>query len=94
MAQFIFTLLGTGGDVWPGVAIASELQRRGHSVVVLSYDYFADEMERTKVPFISIGNSKDYLANVTTARFWERNGTSKGLDENGYLRQAFRPVYD
>lgn len=94
MAQFIFTLLGTGGDVWPGVAIAAELQRRGHAVTVLSYDYFADEMKRAEVPFVSIGSSADYLANVTTASFWERDSTSKGLDENGYLRQAFRPVYD
>lgn len=92
--SYIFTLLGTGGDIWPGVMIAAELQRRGHAVVVLSYDYFADEIARAGVPFVAIGSAAEYLAQVTTARFWERHGTSKGLDENGYLRLALRPVYD
>lgn len=94
MSIYIFTLLGTGGDVWPGVAVASELQKRGHEVVVLSYDYFASEAERAGVPFVSIGDSRSYLAQVTTARFWERRGPSKGLDEHGYLRLSMRPTYD
>ncbi len=94
MSNYIFTLLGTGGDVWPGIAIAAELHRRGHAVVVLSYDYFADEAERQEVPFVSIGDTESYLSHVTTASFWERHGTSKGLNEDGYLRQAVKPVYD
>lgn len=94
MSSYIFTLLGTGGDVWPGMAIAGELSRRGHDVVVLSYDYFSDEAKRLNIRLISVGASESYLAHVTTASFWERHGTSKGLDEDGYLRQALQPVYD
>lgn len=94
MSNYIFTLLGTGGDVWPGIAIAAELHDRGHDVVVLSYDYFADEAEQRGVSFVSVGDTKSYLAHITTASFWERHGTSKGLDEGGYLRQAVAPVYD
>jgi rhamnosyltransferase subunit B len=94
MALYIISLLGTGGDVWPGIVIARELQQRGHSVVVLSYDYFKIEITSAGLSFISIGTSESYLAQITQASFWARNSHLKALEENGYLRQAFQPEYE
>ena len=94
MALYIMTLLGTGGDILPGLAIARELQQRGHQVQVLSYDYFEAEIKQAGLSFVAIGSSEYYLGQITQASFWERHGTSKGLDENGYLRLAMRPVFD
>lgn len=94
MALYIMSLLGTGGDIWPGIVIARELRRRGHSVVVLSYDYFKMDILSAELSFISIGTSESYLAKITQANFWARNSHSKALEENGYIRQAFQTEYE
>ena len=62
-------MLGTGGDVLPGVAIAAELQSRSHDVTVLSYEYFEKRVTAANLRFVSIGSTDAYLAQVTQPVF-------------------------
>lgn len=49
--KVLILTLGTRGDVQPFVALAQELQRRGHQVVIAAPDRFADLVARRGVVF-------------------------------------------
>ena len=95
MQSFIFVLIGTGGDVWPGIGVARELRRRGHDVVVLAYDYFAEDIAKAGLAFHSVGSRADYVAQVSQADFWSSTrGPLLAIGEGGYVRLALQPAYD
>lgn len=91
---FLMTLLGTGGDILPGLVIGRELVRRGHRVTVLSYDLFEPQIRQMGLPYVSIGSTKRFLAQVTQAAFWQPDAQSVGMNPDGYLAQVIGPVFD
>lgn len=52
--RFIFTVVGTRGDVLPLLAIAKEVMSRGHSVHVLANDWAAPLAQAQSLPFTTI----------------------------------------
>lgn len=94
MASIIVGLLGTGGDVWPGLSIAATLQRRGHDVVILAPESFERAARDKELEFHAIDSAQAYVSDVTDARFWGPQGTALGLAPGGYLHRATQPAFE
>jgi rhamnosyltransferase subunit B len=56
--------LGSGGDVYPQIAIGKALRERGHRVVVISNAYFEASAQRAGLEFMSCGTTGDANAAV------------------------------
>lgn len=62
--RVLITSVGSHGDVNPYIAVARELQRRGHEVLFLCNEYFRSLAEEARLPFAPIGEPFD----LTTLR--------------------------
>lgn len=89
MGDFVFALLGTGGDVWPALRIARELRRRGHGVSVLGPEPFAQRAQDDGLSFESVDSRQAWQVDVEHPAYWGPDGTRLGLNPGGYLH---RPV--
>ncbi|WP_426107907.1 glycosyltransferase [Massilia sp. TSP1-1-2] len=94
MSQFIFTLLGTGGDILPGLRIARELQCRGHNVTVLAPETFAARARADGLAFVAVEGHDAWTADVSDPAYWGPRGTELGLREGGYLHRPTQPTFD
>src|SRR5262245_22444537 len=52
--KFVFSGIGTKGDVFPLLALATEMQRRGHATHLLANEAFATLAERHGVSFSAV----------------------------------------
>lgn len=67
--KFVFAGIGTKGDVLPLLALAEELQRRGHACDVLANDVFAEQAHNRGLGFLGVtteqkNNLVDHDANL------------------------------
>ena len=82
--------MGTGGDLDPMVALATELVQRGHKVSFLSNDYFAPIILAAGCEFVSVGSVEQYhKGNSVTA--WERDNQTDNFQY--YHAPAFEPAF-
>lgn len=56
----LLVTLGSGGDVYPFVAVARELQRRGHGVRLMTNPKFEAAVTGGGVEFVPLGKREDY----------------------------------
>ena len=92
--EFVFTLLGTGGDVLPGLRIARELRRRGHGVCVLAPEPFAERARSGGLAFEAIDARAAWLSDLQDPAYWGPDGTRLGLAPGGYLHRPAQPAFD
>ena len=90
----LLVLLGTGGDVWPGLGLASALRAAGDAVEVATYAQFEPDVRALGLPFHAVGSSEEYLAQVRQPAFWTPRGPHLAMAEGGYVRLAIGRVYD
>jgi len=82
--------MGTGGDIDPMVALATELVQRGHRVSFLSNDYFAPIIRAAGCEFVSVGSVDQYHQGNSVAA-WERDNQSDNFQY--YHAPAFEPGF-
>lgn len=56
--QILLNPIGSGGDVFPFLAIGRELQHRGHHVAVMTNSIFIDNVGQAGLEFIEIGSKQ------------------------------------
>jgi UDP:flavonoid glycosyltransferase YjiC (YdhE family) len=57
--DILLPTLGSAGDVHPAIALATALQRRGHSVTVITNEYFSAQIESAGLGFTPLGTWAD-----------------------------------
>lgn len=83
--DFLFVLMGSSGDVLPGVTIARELLRRGHTATVVTNPFFQADVERHGLGFIPIGDLADYERLTNHPDLWKpMKGTAFLLGDAGF----------
>ena len=92
--EFIFTLLGTAGDIWPGLRIARELRSRGHGVTVLAPEPFAERARHGDVAFEAIDTGTAWQSDLEDPAYWGPDGTVRGLAPGGYLQRPVQRAFD
>ena len=71
MARFLLTTVGTAGDVFPFVALARALKRRGHHVGLLANPYFEPRVLAAGVSFLPLGTEEGYRQAVSSPEIWD-----------------------
>jgi rhamnosyltransferase subunit B len=69
--HFIFSPIGSAGDVHPMLGIAVELRRRGHPVTLLANGYFRELVERYGLSFLELGSEEGFFATLRDPRLWQ-----------------------
>ncbi len=57
--KIIITTLGSDGDIFPFIGIGLELQKRGHSIIFLTSDYYREMIPKYGFTFIPIDDYSD-----------------------------------
>jgi rhamnosyltransferase subunit B len=68
--HFIFSPIGSAGDVHPLLGIAVELRKRGHEVTFLANGYFQETVERFGLPFVELGSREYFHSVVHDSDLW------------------------
>ena len=68
--KMIITALGSGGDVFPFVALGQALQQRGHTVVLLANPHFAKVVAQAGLSLVPLGTEEEYLAALRQPEIW------------------------
>ncbi len=58
--KVIISILGSGGDVHPFLAIGKGLKDRGHDVLMLSSEYYKEEIEKLPLRFKALNDIEAY----------------------------------
>jgi rhamnosyltransferase subunit B len=83
--DFLFVLMGSSGDVLPGVTIARDLLRRGHTATIVTNPYFQSDVERHGLGFIPIGDISNYERLTNHPDLWKpMKGTAFLLADPGF----------
>jgi UDP:flavonoid glycosyltransferase YjiC (YdhE family) len=91
--RIVITSWGSYGDVYPYLALARALARRGHRPVVAAPDYYRELVTREGVDFHPVGPEVDPDDRATIARIMDpMRGTEAIL--RGLLMPALRSSYD
>lgn len=83
--KVILTPVGSAGDINPFIVVGRELRRRGHDVVLLAVDPFADIVSKAGLHFVSVGSSDEFDQATNDPNLWH---PSRGP------RIVFRAVVD
>ena len=81
LVRFIFSPIGSAGDVHPMLGIAVELHKRGHHVTFLANGYFQETVERCGLRFVELGSREYFDSVVNDPDLWKP-------------RRAFRYVFE
>jgi rhamnosyltransferase subunit B len=68
--KIVITALGSGGDVFPFIALGHVLQQRGHTVALLANPHFADAVARAGLSLVALGTEDEYLAALRQPEIW------------------------
>ena len=91
--NIVLITLGTDGDVDPFIALGRELKNRGHSVTLVSNNYFKPIADKFEFGFVSIGTKQDYMAILENQDVWTPRKGFKLLVQELILR-PMRTVYE
>ena len=75
---------GSGGDVYPQIAIGSALRARGHEVLFVTNPYFEAAVKRAGLEFIPTGSEAEGRQAIENPELWQR-GKGLGVLFNGVL---------
>ncbi len=68
--KIVITALGSGGDVFPFIAIGQVLQQRGHTVALLANPHFANAVAQAGLLLVPLGTEDEYLAALRQPEIW------------------------
>ncbi|MFZ6641109.1 glycosyltransferase [Undibacterium sp. TC4M20W] len=68
--HFIFLGMGTLGDIFPFLSLATEMQRRGHKVTMLVSPVHARHAEMAGIAYEVLGRQEDYDAALHNPDMW------------------------
>ena len=68
--KIVITALGSGGDVFPFIALGQALQQRGHTVALLANPHFADAVAQASLSLVPLGTEDEYLAALRQPELW------------------------
>ncbi len=87
--DFLFALLGSSGDVLPGLTIARELAKRGHQVTILTNPFFQSDGEKYGLSFLPAGEVSDYERLTRHPDLWKpMRGTAFLLGDTSFSRMT------
>lgn len=84
--------IGTTGDVLPFIALAAEMQRRGHEVILSSAEAFGDATRRAGVAFEPLMSREDYSEVFEHPSFWRPFWGARRLFRA--LPRFLKPTYE
>jgi rhamnosyltransferase subunit B len=91
--RILVATLGSYGDVYPFVALASLLKQRGNDVILLSNEFFGPLAARHGLRFVSLGSEPQYREFADHPDlFHPRRGVSVFFDE--LILPSLRTAYD
>ena len=68
--KIVITALGSGGDVFPFIALGQVLQQRGHTVALLANPHFANAVAQAGLLLVPLGTEDEYLAALRQPEIW------------------------
>ena len=68
--HFVIVAVGSRGDMYPFLALARALQRRGHRISFLAPTVHRDCVDQAQVPFHGLGSDADYFSIVNDPLLW------------------------
>ncbi len=77
MSRFLFSALGSAGDVHPFIAVAQALRARGHAVRILASPHFEQRIDRAGVPFVPMGTAGEYERLLRRPELWRAREGSR-----------------
>ncbi|WP_175517526.1 glycosyltransferase [Planctomicrobium piriforme] len=90
--HFILSTFGSAGDVFPNVALALELRRRGHQLTLATNPYFAELIESYGLAFEPLGTVKNYHACISDPNLW--NPGKSFAHMFGFLKPVLKRQFD
>ncbi|MBI1290285.1 glycosyltransferase [bacterium] len=75
--KFVITTFGSAGDVHPFMALALQLQGRGHEVVIVTSVKFQPAIEARGLRCVPLGSVEEYDRVLLDPRLWDRD---RGLE--------------
>ena len=92
--RFLLTPVGSYGDINPFVAVGHGLKERGHEVIVLAPEPFAESIGRAGLEFVSSSTSEEFQQIIENSDLWDPwNGMSvvlRGVASR--LRENYRTL--
>jgi rhamnosyltransferase subunit B len=70
MKDILLPTIGTGGDVYPFIAIGAELKRRGHRVSLIANEHFQSAAQQAGIDFIQLAPVERYQAALNNPDLW------------------------
>jgi len=91
--NILLVTIGSSGDVYPFLALAVGLKKRGHHVTLVTSMYFEEVINNESIKFIPVGSSEDYLNIIQNPDLWDPQKSMKfyGTEVVG---QLIRPMYE
>lgn len=68
--HFIFSPIGSAGDVHPMLSVALELQRRGHEITFVVNGYFRELVVGHGLRHVQLGSREEFLAGANHPDLW------------------------
>jgi UDP:flavonoid glycosyltransferase YjiC (YdhE family) len=90
--HFIFSPIGSAGDVHPMLGIAVTLQNRGHEITFLTNGYFQETVERHGLRFVELGSKDQFLSVANHPDLWKPRRAFRYVFEKG-VRPILRLQY-
>lgn len=69
--KVVISALGSGGDVFPFIALGQVLQERGHAVTLIANPHFAEAVTHAGLSLASLGSEEEYLAALRQPELWD-----------------------
>ncbi len=90
--RYLIAVIGSYGDILPGIGLGSTLRARGHDVTLITTSYFAPIAERAGLDFFDPMPDRDYKTSLNHPDLWH---PTRGIP---YLLEiagsAIRPLYE
>lgn len=68
--HFIFTAIGSHGDINPILTIAMEMRERGHDIDFVAHAYFAEKLANAGINHVILGDMDQYQRTVNDPDLW------------------------
>ncbi|MCA1595954.1 MAG: glycosyltransferase, partial [Chloroflexi bacterium] len=92
MRHFIFSALGTSGDIHPLLGIAAALQRAGHEVTFIANPAFEAPVRELGLAFAPVGTEAEYRRLARSPQMWSWPGGVRLAFRDGWIPNT-APVY-
>ncbi|MCJ8314070.1 MAG: glycosyltransferase [Saccharospirillaceae bacterium] len=92
--NFIISVLGTKGDIFPFLKLAEELNNNGYSVFFLTSEHFKSLFYNTDINFIETGTELEYQMGCANPDVWDPKKEVSDIAFKYYHGPAFLRSYE